>query len=218
MGWGLTFVRTCDTSACYVTSWVGWGGVGIDVRENLRHTRMLRNFLGWVGWGGDVDVRENLRDIRMLRNFLGWVGWGGDVDVRENLRHIRMLRILDSEALTCVKQSPTNPALLITDGAPCYRSLSAKFGWPHEACNHSKGIFCIQKRMKNRTVLIHTGGVDSMWKRSKSAIPSSLATRVNGHVNPKLMRSIRIWQWRWMNSKENVSEKTGRMLDKRMCS
>ena len=58
---------------------------------------MLRNFLGWVGWGGDVDVRENLQHIRMLRNFLGWVGWGGDVDVRENLQHIRMLRnYLDS--------------------------------------------------------------------------------------------------------------------------
>ena len=147
----LTFVRTCNTSACYVTS------------------------LGWVGWGGDVDVRENLQHIRMLRNFL------------------------------------------ITDGAPCYKSLSAKFGWRHEACNHSKGIFCIKKRIKNKTLLIHTGGVDSMWKLSKSAIPSSLATRVNGHVNPKLMRSIRIWQWRWMNSKENVLEKTGRMLDKRMC-
>ena len=30
VGWGgvgmLTFVRTCNTSACYVTSWVGWGG------------------------------------------------------------------------------------------------------------------------------------------------------------------------------------------------
>ena len=94
-------------------------------------------------------------------------------------------RILDSGALTCVKQSPTNPALLITDGAPCYRSLNAKFGWRHEACNHSKGIFCTKKRIENKTVLIHTGGVDSMWKLSKSAIPSSLATRVNGHVNPK---------------------------------
>ena len=70
---------------------VGWGG-DVDVRENLQHIRMLRNFLGWVGWGGDVDVRENLQHIRMLRNFLGWVGWGGDVDVRENLQHIRMLR------------------------------------------------------------------------------------------------------------------------------
>ena len=100
----LTFVGTCDTCSCYVSSWVGWGGVG------------------------DVDVREN------------------------------------------------------------------------------------------KTALIHTGGVDSMWRPSKSAIPSSRATRVNGHVNLKLMRSIRIWQWRWMNSKENALEKIGRMLDKRMCS
>ena len=87
VGWGmLTFVRTCDTCACYVTSGVGWG------------------------------------------------------------------------MLTFVR----------------------------------KGIVCIKKRIKNKTVLIHTGGVDSMWRLSKSAIPSSLATRVNGHVNPKLMRSIRI--------------------------
>ena len=55
-----------------------------------------------------------------------------------------------------------------------------------------------------------------MWRLSKSAIPCSLATMVNGHVNPKLMRSIRIWQWRWQSSKENVLEKTGRMLQKRM--
>ena len=73
-----------------IPSHVGWGG-DVDVRENLQHIRMLRNFLGGVGWGGDVDVRENLQHIRMLRN-LGWVGWGGDIDVRENLQHIRMLR------------------------------------------------------------------------------------------------------------------------------
>ena len=162
-------------------------GGDVDVRENLQHIRMLRNFLGWVGWGGDVDVRENLQHIRMLRNFLGWVGWGGDVDVRENLQHIRMLRNF--------------------------------LGWVGSGgdVDVRENLQHIQERIKNKTVLIHTGGVDSMWKLSKSAIPSSLATRVNGHVNPKLMRSIRIWQWRWMNSKENVLEKTGRMLDKRMC-
>ena len=38
----------------------------------------------------------------------------------------------------------------------------------------------------------------------KSAIPCSLATRVNSHVNPKLMRNIRVWQWRWMNSKSRT--------------
>ena len=51
----------------------------------------------------------------------------------------------------------------------------------------------------------------------KSAIPCSLATRVNSHVNPKLMRNIRVWQWRWMNSKsKNLLEVTGRSLKKRM--
>ena len=57
--------------------------------------------------------------------------------------------------------------------------------------------------------------VNAMW-RSKSAIPCSLATRVNSQVNPKLMRSIRVWQWRWMNSKaKNLLEITC-SLQKRM--
>ena len=47
-------------------------------------------------------------------------------------------RILASEALNCVTQSSTKKVLLITDGTPCYKSLSAKFGWRQEACNHSK--------------------------------------------------------------------------------
>ena len=41
----------------------------------------------------------------------------------------------------------------------------------HEACNCSKGIFCIKKRIGNKTVLIHTGCVDAMWGLSNSAIP-----------------------------------------------
>ena len=94
--------------------------------------------------------------------------------------------------------------MLITDGAPCYPSLSAKFGWRHEACNHSKGIFCIKKRIGNKTILIHTGGADAMWRLPKSAIPCSLATKLNSQVNPKLMRGIRVWQWRWLNSNENL--------------
>ena len=56
-----------------------------------------------------------------------------------------------------------------------------------------------------------------MWRLSKSAIPCSLSTRTNRHVNPKLMRSIRVWQWRWMNSKtKSLLEVTGRSLMKRM--
>ena len=122
VGWGmLTFVRTCDTRACYVTSWVGWGGVGdVDVRENLRHMRMLRHFLGWVGWGGGCwrswEPATHAHATSLLG--LGAVGWGmltfvrtcdtcacyvtswvgcggvGDVDVRENLRHMRITSLL----------------------------------------------------------------------------------------------------------------------------
>ena len=114
-------------------------------------------------------------------------------------------------------QSPGQKTMLITDGAPCYPSLSHKFGWRHEACNHSKGVFCIKKRIRKKHVLIHTGGVDAMWRLSKSAIPCSLSTRTNHHVNPNLMRSIRVWQWRWMNSKtKSLLEVTGRSLKKRM--
>ena len=77
-------------------------------------------------------------------------------------------------------------------------------------------MFSYQKQIGHKTVLIHTGGVDAMWRLSKSAIPCSLVTRVNSQVNPKLTRCIRVWQWRWLNSKENLLEKTGRTLQKRM--
>ena len=126
-------------------------------------------------------------------------------------------RILDSQALTFLKKSPGKQNLLITDGAPCYPGLSHKFGWRHEACSHSKGLFCVKKRISNKRILIHTGGVDAMWRLSKSAIPCSLSTRSNGHVNPKLMRSIRVWQWRWMNSKtKSLMEVTGQALKDRV--
>ena len=52
---------------------------------------------------------------------------------------------------------------------------------------------------------------------SKSAVPCSPPTRSNGHVNPKLMRSIRVWQWRWMNSTtKGLMEVTGQALKNRM--
>ena len=79
---------------------------------------------------------------------------------------------------------------------------------PHE--------YFASKKIPNKWVLIHTGGVDAMWRLSKAAIPCSLASRVENKVNPKLMRSIRVWQWRWMNASDHVLEKTGFTLQKRM--
>ena len=88
--------------------------------------------------------------------------------------------------------------MLITDGAPCYPSLSHKFGARHEACNHSK--------------------VGSMRCGDYQSRPYHVvSTRTKGHVNPKLVRRIRLWQWRWMNSKtKSLLEVTGRSLKNRM--
>ena len=51
----LTFVWTCDTRACYVTSWVGWGG---GARLTIVWTCDTRAcyVTSWVGWGGG-DVK-----------------------------------------------------------------------------------------------------------------------------------------------------------------
>ena len=212
VGGMFTFMWTCDTRACYVTSWVGWGGGDVHVHVNLRHTRMLRHVLGWVVWGGcsrscelathaHATSRLGLGGVGGMFTFMwtcdtracyvtSWVGWcGGDVHVHVNLRHTRMLRHV----------------LGWVGWGGCSRS-----------CVPLQGNLLHQEKDLKKRILIHTGGVDAMWRLSKSAIPCSLATMVNGHVNPKLMRSIRIWQWRWQSSKENVMEKTGRMLQKRM--
>ena len=61
----LTFMLTCVTCTCYVTSWVE--GVGrVNVHVNLRHMHMLRHVLGWGV--GCVNVHVNLRHMHMLRH------------------------------------------------------------------------------------------------------------------------------------------------------
>ena len=209
--WGgvgmLTFMLTCGTCACYVTSWVwGWGGVGM-LTFMLTCGTCACYVTSWVwGWGG-VGMLTFMLTCGTCACYVTWKAASESA-----------ARILASQALNFVKQLSTKKTTLITDGALCYPSLSAKFGWRHEACNHSKGLRDLlhQKRIGNKTILIHTGGVDAMWRLPKSAIPCSLATKVNSQVNPKLMQSIRVWQWRWLNSKENLLEKTGRTLQKRM--
>ena len=94
---------------------------------------------------------------------------------------------------------------------PCVHNLL------HEACNHSKGIFCITKKKKCGNLLVDTGGIDGMWKFSKGAVSSSWSTRKDGAVNLQLLQGIRIWQWRWHhgNSTDFLSL-TGRALSKRL--
>ena len=68
----------------------------------------------------------------------------------------------------------------------------------------------------NVHVKLHTTRACYVTSDGLGGVGGDVNVHVNGHVNPKLMRSIRIWQWRWQSSKENVLEKTGRMLQKRM--
>ena len=127
--------------------------------------------------------------------------------------------VLATGALQCVQ--PTNKlgrkSILVTDGAPCYPKLTSEHNLLHEACNHSKGIFCITKKKTWGNLLVHTGGIDGMWKISKGAVSSSWSTRKDGAVNPQLLQGIRIWQWRWHhgNSTDFLSL-TGRALSKRL--
>ena len=108
-------------------------------------------------------------------------------------------RIRATGALQCVQ--PTHKrgrkSILVTDGAPCYPKLTSEHSLLHEACNHSKGIFCITKKKEWGNLLVHTGGIDGMWKISKGAVSSSWSTRKDGVVNPQLLQGIRVWQWRW---------------------
>ena len=86
-GWGsvggmLTFMVTCGTCACFVTSGVwGWGGVGgnVNVHVNLRHMRMLRRVRGLgFGWGGGRMLTFMLTcgTCACFVTSVVW-GWGG---------------------------------------------------------------------------------------------------------------------------------------------
>ena len=108
-------------------------------------------------------------------------------------------------------------SILVTDGAPCYLKLTSENNLLHEACNHSKGIFCIKKRKKWETLLVHTGGIDGMWKISKGAVSSSWTTRKGGAANPQLLQGIRIWQRRWHHGNcTDFLSLTGHALSKRL--
>ena len=103
------------------------------------------------------------------------------------------------------------------DGAPCYPKLTSENNLLHEACNHSKGIFCIKKRKKWGTLLVHTGGIDGMWKISKGAVSSSWSTRKGGAANPQLLQGIRIRQRRWHHGNcTDFLSLTGHALSKRL--
>ena len=142
---------------------------------------------------------------------LGWEG--GDVNVHVNLRHMHIVRFVTGVwgvgmltfMLTCITCT----------------SYVTSLGWGGGDVNVHANL----RHMHIWRYVAGLGGmltfmltcVTAMWRLAKSAMPCSLSTRSNGHVNPKLMRSIRVWQWRWMNSKtKSLLELTGRALKNRM--
>ena len=51
VGGMFTFMSTCDTRACYVTSWVGWGGGGCSRSCELATHAHATSRLGLGGVG-----------------------------------------------------------------------------------------------------------------------------------------------------------------------
>ena len=150
--------------------------------------------MGWVGWGGILTFMylAYIRGCYAVATSLvmGWVGWGGSlVTGDESPPPV-------TGALQCVQ--PTHKrgrkSISVTDGAPCCPKLTSEHRLLHEACNHSKGILCIMKKKAWGNLLVHTGGIDGMWKISKGAVSSSWSTRKDGVVNPQLLQGIRVWQ------------------------
>ena len=109
-------------------------------------------------------------------------------------------------------------SILVTDGAPCYPKPTSENNLLHEACNHSKGTFCINKKKTWGNLLVHTGGgIDGMCKISKGAVSTSWSTRKDGAVNPQLLQGIRMWQWRWQHgNRTDFLSLTGHALSKRL--
>ena len=67
------------------------------------------------------------------------------------------------------------------------------------------------------TLLVHTGGIDGMWKISKAAVSASWSARKGEAVNLQLLQGIRIWQRRWHHGNcKDFMGLTGHALSKRL--
>ena len=119
-------------------------------------------------------------DATLLLRHWSWFGWGGILTFMY-LAYIRG---------SLLRHKRGRKSILVTDGAPCYPKLTSEHRLLHEACNHSKGIFWIIEKKEWGNLLVHTGGIDGMWKISKGAVSSSWSTRKDGVVKPQLLQGI----------------------------
>ena len=153
---------------------------------------MLRHFSGWVGWGLLTFTLTCVICTCYVTSWVIWVGWGGGV-LTFRLTCVTCTCYVTSWISPCGHHNCRIRADVVTDVT--------------RPCNLLTLSFMLRFVFQTTRVPCFI----------KSAMPCSLATRVNSHVNPKLMRNIRVWQWHWINSKsKSLFEVTGRSVTKRM--
>ena len=84
----------------------------------------------------------------------GGVGWGGVVAY--------MTRCFNG-----LLHFPTYVMLMLR----CFNVLL------HLSCSHRQGQFVVKKRVNIKTVHVHTGTIDNVWKMIEKRLPNSLTTR-----------------------------------------
>ena len=99
-------------------------------------------------------------------------------------------RILETRAFDQIsaRDSAKKQTVILTDGCPSYSRICSDYGLRHESCNHSKGVFCVKKRLRSGELLIHTGAIDGMWRLCKESVPTSLRSRDGDDINANIMK------------------------------
>ena len=132
--------------------------------------------------------------------------------------HLRVLRAFVPLVLCNVCNRPTN----VTRKTSWWQTVPhATLNWPLNTGCFMKLAIIVRassaspRKKKWGNLLVHTGGIDGMWKISKGAVSSSWNTRKDGVVNPQLLEGIRIWQWRWHHGNStDLLSLTGKALSK----
>ena len=134
----------------------------------------------------------------LLFEYGGWVGWGGIL----TFMYLAYIRGCYAAATSLVR------GWVGWGGILTFMYLA-----------YIRGCYAAATSLVRENLLVHTGGIDGMWKISKGAVSSFWSTGRDGAVNPQLLHGIRICQWRWQhgNSTDFLSPTgRGRALSKRL--
>ena len=93
--------------------------------------------------------------------------------------------------------------ILCSDGARCYPKLCRTRKIKHFCCSHRQSQFNVKKKWQGKTIDVHTGTIDNVWRLIKGSLPKTLHTKSATNptlLNGKIWTHVRAWQWRWENS------------------